>query len=1211
MIIIQVKNPYRVAELLESNPNDPKKMLIEKIKKLAIEINSECHRAEKHIFKVSHEEGLQTYRLIRAQVELIEQLVEQYYTPVPGDIDVPKNVIEVEYLRRLLQPVKFALNFIGSEQRRKRKLKGKLFCLESSKFIPSMATLTFDKDGHLFRYVLQPGKNFKGNLCHTVMAHVKNEVGLPAIFANLNYEPGWHSLFPSGSGDITYHVVYSPQEMLDLVRQEKFAQLEEYIVVEEERHRNPRLQHVFSNFTPQERNRLFQKAKQHVNVGLALMEMLDYTDSHTLQSALRFGLDIYHRCNELHHLLKKYFFCKIENPKPTDMLWFVRMGAVVQIKQLIDEGFTLDVKQTVYHESFGTQRRCVNSALLHYIRETDPSSDICEFITWLTGHGLDLNTPAEVDSERVLPLEYLVFHFEDDKDYHRLVKTYLECGAKPTPEVQRFWLARAHQPKFRYYIDFLKSKNYIPEEEYNVLINPQKRKAEDIDPRLAIEYRSYLEKMQKLAHLNRSMLDLNKMSEIKCYKKKLKKMTLKNPHRLCGIYKSFSEAYNKVVQNHVLLNELREISRDLRQQIKLESSKRNFAHRTVSFIAAWEYAIDTENTRIKLKSFLPSEGAAIFNRCYNRVMDAAERLKKDKYLSRHNITWLHGTKSSSLPCILKLKQILSMGDLLDQDIVTFSGEHCGSDRDADHKINKEHVSGEKPSATWDDGVGALYYSAPTRTMLTRYYSENVHNATNTLNFDINEAIERISITHVAQLYQVRQFYRRHGVFVRMRFDVLRLRTIGAKVEDQLMKLKAYLETKLKDLKDENDISDTQLILDAITKPLTLTFDKEDLELMIDPHPYGIVFGSTKIDSTPYKTEQFKDPLEFLVKSPVHFKKDIQVAFTKKEKVADLQKKLKPFGIRVYDFEMAMVQELITMAINGSCQEYDASLKFIDPLVNNQLSLAHEMQVRVLPEYATLYPENPSYKDGSKVYIEERGCEEYRKSVQEGQSVARLIHGPMHSCRGAIWALVLHRLEEADKQIPICNVRNLQFAFSYHDIMRQNEGKDHWDKSSARFYLTQRIVENKTIPNFKKLADALAFKDPENRQFIGSFHEVIHDADVIEIFPRALANIDEFRVNELCFFENLRNVSREVKEELIAEMFAFNTFTNNPKLHLYMETSVENYYAELMRLLKYYHGQEGNLPIIYHLINKEIEAFSDRPLDPKILELVDVGQSLAK
>lgn len=1207
MILLAVNKPEQVPQNLSCKPNDPKKPLLEKIRKLEQEIREQCLKAEKFCLSTTYDEGRRTYKHLKKQEKLLKELIEHYYQPTSGDIDLPKNEIEIAHIPSLILQVSSIIKFVGQDLRRQKVIKNSLLAITKNKRLPDCAFITVRKNNHLYRYYVIAADHAKVDVEQLIKQFLqKSGEPLPIPFQNLSIKNGWHKLIlPGESQEFLYHITLSPTEMRTLIEQEQFAELEEYIMEEGESFRILKLQYIFNKLTSKERTAIFEKAKQFRTIGNSLVVNLDFSSPATLQSALRFALDGV-KCAELYTLIKRFPQCTIENPLPADILWLVRMGAIYPLQDMLKKGFKLDVKKTVYDPSFGTQRRCANSGLLLYIRTVGASScNPFEFIKLVTDHGLDLNKPAEILGELRVPLEVVVFDFEDEKEYHRLVQTYLDCGAKPTPEIQRFWMARAHLPQFRFYLEYMKRNRLISDEEHQILTQPPKNNPRGIDLNKAIHYRLYLEKMVKAAHLNRSALNLHTIREIHAYKKEFKKNYLKNPTRNADIYRFFCTAYDKVVSNHVLLNELREISRDFRKHIRLEMKSREFALRTISFVAAWHFTADKESVTVRLNALLPTERPDIWNNCYNRVLDAAERLKKDKYLSRHNITWLHGTKSSSLPCFLKLKKILCMGDLLAQDIVTFSGEHCGSDRDNDHKINKDHVSGEKPSRTWDDGRDSIWYNAPTRTMLARYYAENVHNSTNTLNFDQQDAMERISLPHMTQLLGVKDFYRRHGVFVRTRFDVLRLRCIGAKVDEHLAALKVFLEEKLKGILTADDASDIQMILDAISKPLVMNFDNDDLKYMMDPRPYGIVFGSTKINSTPYQTEQCTTPHEYLVKSPIHFKKDIQVAFTRKEKVEELKQKLKPSGIRVYDFEMAMVQELINMAINTRCEKYSDSLGHYDDITKGQLELAHELQLRILPEYAMPYPPNPSYKDeaGTKILLDEPFYEEHLKKVEEGQTIARLIHGPMHSARGAIWTLVIHRLREIHDKTPRCNTNIFQKAFSFHDIMRQNEGKDYWDRSSARYYYTHRIVSDTRNVNLKAFTHALEFKDPKNRQFANGLHEDIHDADVVEIFPRALADIKDFRREELCFFTNHPEIPEESKEALLREMFAFNQYTNNPKLHLYMETSVENYYAELMRLMKYVFVNLGELSMLNHLLEPEIAAFAGKELDGKIVELI--------
>ena len=777
---------------------------------------------------------------------------------------------------------------------------------------------------------------------------------------------------------------------------------------------------------------------------------------------------------------------------------------------------------------------------------------------------------------------------------------FLSKGAKISPRMAQAIILEIKAMGKIDFAGYLVEQNYLSENHVNGII-AQRVAVINGSPLLqeTLDAINYLQNAVAKYHFNQKELDLEKITRIRDLKKKVK--TLVKSHssdsQLEAHYKTLCGLYDKTVSGHLLLSELRVISQEIREMVKGKEGPKKYEEvslRLSRFFGLWspEKIYILKHASIRAKAVFQECRQAHWELLRNKVISVAERVKKDPYLAKHFITWIHGTQSCSIPVILKLAHLEPLGNLLQKNIPTFSGECCGSDAN----LNSKRISGERLTMRWGEGA-YQYFDA-----LTRAHTAYVY-ATQSRGYRPNERFfnpelcwDRASVKYVNELLSKTEHY--HTFWTVVRLDILRLLSTDPEADKKLSGLKAFVEQKSQDTTlDQKYRKELAELLQALTQPVAVHLDAQDMKMIVDPKPYGIVLASTTQYSKPLiDTKYSPDPLEFVVEGSLKLGTDIQVAFTFEDKVDELSQLLTPKGIRVYDFDTLFYLEMMQM-IRGSRHKFLEMEELKDKpepvAVQKKISLA--LQQDILPHYAEPFPKRVKYRNdhGVQRIIDKPyyghgidSYEDYMDKVNHGHMLARNIHDPMHSTRTCIWSQLLCKLFN---KIPIAgdpvDIYRLAMAAAAHDLKRQDEGKDFWDRASAKWlkgYLLSRGYNQSQIEAY---VHALAEKDPTGHHFVSLVQKCIHDADCLEIM-RCLKHFTEFRKDELCFYRELNNCGIDF-DKLLLEIFDFIKRTEDRTLKTALEQGSQDYYGDVLRLLDRFHKESGRYAMLAELLKEEL------------------------
>ena len=156
-----------------------------------------------------------------------------------------------------------------------------------------------------------------------------------------------------------------------------------------------------------------------------------------------------------------------------------------------------------------------------------------------------------------------------------------------------------------------------------------------------------------------------------------------------------------------------------------------------------------------------------------------KKFKNEPYSMNHFIVWFHGTKSSSIPLIRLAGGLDFLHQLLEKNLVPFSGELCGSEK----TINKTQLSGERFCLNWKEGNG-LYHDSLTRAVVAKKYAEQeIGYHKNKKVFDPETAWKHASPEHLETLIAEKSS---HSVdWLHLRVDILRLRSSDKEADVKL------------------------------------------------------------------------------------------------------------------------------------------------------------------------------------------------------------------------------------------------------------------------------------------------------------------------------------------------------------------------------------------------------------------------------------------
>lgn len=549
-----------------------------------------------------------------------------------------------------------------------------------------------------------------------------------------------------------------------------------------------------------------------------------------------------------------------------------------------------------------------------------------------------------------------------------------------------------------------------------------------------------------------------------------------------------------------------------------------------------------------------------------------------------------------MQALIPMRMLINMGG------VPFSGEFSGSDTG----INAEALSGEALTLHWEETssifhLKQFYHDASTRLLVNWLYASKKEGYWESeKEFDPKVSWERASPTYVRKLCNEAA---KHRFWIVLQVDILRLRLTDQEADRKLEPLRQEIQQLLNLSSSSNEVKEElHSLLKALDTKVSYHLSPEDLKVIQAP-AYPVILASTTAER-----EELGGGMEHLAKGPLKLGKDIQVAFTSKEHVSDLEKLLSPFGIEVLDIDTAKYLETMNM-IRGS-RNLEMQKQNLPP----QQIISTILQQDILPHYATPFPERPTYLDESTHQRIEVNPPFYGSSaptyaayieqVNQGTLLPRSIHGTMHASRVALWTQLLFNLNQTDQAQKLEGIDPIWLAVTggAHDICRQDEGKDRWDRESSLFiqsYLQALGIDSQAM---KRFAFALAEKDPKDGNFTDPIQAIIHDADCLEI-NRVLKNPKkEFKKSELRFF-HLQTLSPDEKEAILNEVQLFIAWTEKADVKMYLERNSQNYYGDLMRLMAKLHQERGCFPQLTHWLEKEIKAFNDKEADPALVALI--------
>lgn len=768
--------------------------------------------------------------------------------------------------------------------------------------------------------------------------------------------------------------------------------------------------------------------------------------------------------------------------------------------------------------------------------------------------------------------------------YRELAVLCLQKGATISSRLAYDMKMEMRAKKDLTFAPFLKAQNLLTDEELRIYLSPPPAKGSTQELlQKVVDANFFFDNMLSLYNLNPSMVSLERMSEIRMLRREVKnhlaQASEKTPEvvQLESLYQTFSSKYDSVVNKHLLLRELREISREIRQLSKTAVEKQTPSERLIKFYSLWgkDDSYTREESIGRIGKLFGESRKLYWDDMHTRITTAATQTQKSELLKNRSITWVHGTKSSSLPSIAKVKALIPTGQLIPKGVVPFSGEICGSDVN----INSDSLSGEMLTSSWEEELNNQYYGSATRFLVSFLYAKKLQGyKKNEMKFDPQKAWERMTPQYLEKLLDGQA-----GEAVTVScVDILRLRLTDPQADKKLAPYKQTIEEKLK----TSNSNTLKRLHEALTLHLSYQLSEEEVRMTQDPNPYPVVFASMNTASREYLKSG--EILEFLAKGeqPLGAAGKIQVAFTSKDKVEELQKMMTPLGVEVFDFDTAFYLETINMVKGSEDQKLNR--------LPQQAKISSILQRDILPHYATPFPEKPVYKEAGETKkvphplfnMKRSAYEDYKKSVEKGEATPRSIHDPMHATRAAIWSQMLANLyERLGKSQPIDRFK-LALSTAIHDIARQDEGKDYWDEESGEFldsYLKQRqlFLADAQVQGNDVHVHALKEKDPAGHQFTTPIQQIIHDADTLEIL-RVLRNPADFRKEELCF-NAFPGLEESYKQKLIAEVQQFIALTEKPDLKLKLHQTSQSYYLDVLKMVN-----NEQFPTLFDLLQKEIK-----------------------
>ena len=599
--------------------------------------------------------------------------------------------------------------------------------------------------------------------------------------------------------------------------------------------------------------------------------------------------------------------------------------------------------------------------------------------------------------------------------------------------------------------------------------------------------------------------------------------------RLDQIYDQVKQKYRVFALQHPLFSELKAIKQEIMNQKAQEASYEKMPCRVRRFYSIWSdnkiYEDEILNKVIWGHLSNEKEKRFWFAKMSENLLNALEKIQMDPLLSKHSITWVHGTKSTSIPSILQQKGLVPLGKLIERGIAPFSGEISGA------PYNQIGLSGEMLTRSWEEGDGQNYFGLSTRLMVSLHYSSKKRAGfEHKMEFNIEQSWQRLTPDLIEKIIQEKTERDKLTKVSLIKVDILRVRMSDPEFERKIEPLKIILEKASKESPNDPIL---QSISQTFYCPLPFIPSPEDREKWL-AKSFPVVFAS--LTSSPlfvWRPENKSYALEFLASEKM-LGQDLQYAFTENEHVNTLQQALLPFDMKVYPFDAAFALETLNMIRGSRSQEFSK--------LSLGKKISKHLQSDILPHYAIPFPQKPKYREGKEtLFIEnphfgvrDLSHSDYLQMIQDAEILPRTVHGLMHACRTALWTqallmgiyVKLGRIQ-VDDQLKFLLLRFfLALTGGAHDCAREDEGRDRWDQESAESLRGYLLNISFQVDEIEPFIHAITHKDAPVGQITSFIQGIMRDADCLEI-KRCLKQPSDFRTEEL-FFYGFEELDRPIK-----------------------------------------------------------------------------------
>ena len=249
----------------------------------------------------------------------------------------------------------------------------------------------------------------------------------------------------------------------------------------------------------------------------------------------------------------------------------------------------------------------------------------------------------------------------------------------------------------------------------------------------------------------------------------------------------------------------------------------------------------------------------------------------------------------------------------------------------------------------------------------------------------------------------------------------------------------------------------------------------------------------------------------------------------------------------------------------------------------QLAVARDFQEHAVPRYRQLFPR---LRDGYYGRREGRALtyDEYVAAVAAGTIVPRGIHGCMHAARVTIYAGLLAQLHRDAGRV-VHNLHTLQMAAAFHDVAREDEGRDRWDKDSGAQFGAWLIARGSGEADAAEWSRWLAEKDAPH--ILSLDHAILHDADALDI-QRVTRIRNHFQQDRLWLFRQGDGIPDADKQALVQEARTLIDITDSNQVKRELEPSPD-YYIKVMHIVTAFHRGTGSLPLLNALLDKVLAS----------------------